>query len=100
MDPTLADAFDDDDDSDDEADDRQRLVRQNSTPLSGSTEIAASSPPPAQVTAAQHTAPSGSRPRVMGGGVGTDGVFANLSAKPERTTTEKEEQPPVSGIRS
>lgn len=33
----------------------------------------------------------------MGGGVGTDGVFANMSARPERTdgNAEKEEQPPV-----
>jgi hypothetical protein len=33
--------------------------------------------------------------RIYGGGSGSDGVFANLSAKPE-TTVEKEEHPPVS----
>lgn len=31
----------------------------------------------------------------MGGRVGTDGVFANLSARPERTDSEKDEQPPT-----
>lgn len=38
------------------------------------------------------TAPSG---RVYGGGSGSDGVFANLSAKPE-TGEKTEEHPPVS----
>jgi hypothetical protein len=33
--------------------------------------------------------------RVVGGGGATDGVFANMSARPERQNTEKEEQPPV-----
>lgn len=98
VDPDLADAFDSDDDSDDEADDRQRLVRQAATPStsnSGST-----SPTPAQYTPPP---PSGSsnvsaatRARVVGGGNGTDGVFANMSARPEReSAAEKDEQPPV-----
>ncbi|ETS07184.1 hypothetical protein M419DRAFT_95002 [Trichoderma reesei RUT C-30] len=95
----LADAFDDDDASDDEADDRQRLVRQNSTPTIRSADSARSSAPtaPAPTPATPDNASSGSRPRVMGGGVGTDGVFANMSARPERTdvNAEKEEQPPT-----
>ncbi len=101
----LADAFDDDDDdSEDEADDRQRLVRQNSIPSSTSVnEPASSQPAPSQrqiptyhAPAASSTTPSG---RVVGGGIGTDGVFANMSARPERQeTTEKDEQPPVSYI--
>ncbi|UNI15573.1 hypothetical protein JDV02_002097 [Purpureocillium takamizusanense] len=96
VDPDLADAFDTDGDSDDEADDTQRLVRQSTTPSSGSVSSghvgaasqAAQLQPP-------NTASSGSRPRFMGGGVGTDGVFANMSARPERTESEKDEQPPT-----
>ncbi|KAK5993062.1 Metal homeostatis protein BSD2 [Cladobotryum mycophilum] len=100
VDPALADAFGDDDDAsdDDEADDRQRLVRQNSTPTSGSfSDAPPPSAPPARPAVPSHTNSSGSRPRVMGGGVGTDGVFANMSARPERTdeTVEKEEMPPT-----
>ncbi|KAM0460041.1 hypothetical protein ACHAO4_002171 [Trichoderma viride] len=96
----LADAFDDDDASDDETDDRARLVRQDSTPTIRSTNDSArlSTPTaPTSVPATSDTASSGSRPRVMGGGVGSDGVFANMSARPERTdgTAEKEEQPPT-----
>ncbi|KJZ74716.1 hypothetical protein HIM_05833 [Hirsutella minnesotensis 3608] len=96
VDPALADAFDADDASDDDdADDRQRLVRQNTTP---STGLATNGPvSPLDTSSAPMTSqvPSGSRPRYMGGGVGTDGVFANLSARPERRGSEKEEQPPT-----
>lgn len=93
VDPDLEDAFDDDEISDDEADDRQRLVRQNSTPTASLTESA--TPPQLPVRPQPNTA-SGSRPRVVGGGMGSDGVFANLSARPERgdPEKEKEEQPP------
>lgn len=97
VDTALADAFDADDasDEDDDADDRQRLVRQTVSPLTASpghdaTRFAA------PVDQAEHIASSASRPRVVGGGNGTDGVFANLSARPERRNSEKEEQPPVS----
>ncbi|PHH74326.1 hypothetical protein CDD80_3165 [Ophiocordyceps camponoti-rufipedis] len=92
VDPALADAFDAEDgsDDDDDADDRQRLVRQNST------QMPPASPPHSPATAREpESASSGSRPRYVGGGVGTDGVFANLSARPERTDSEKEEQPPT-----
>lgn len=91
VDPTLADAFDSDDESDDEADDRQRLVRQNSSNVVATTPAPATQPPVNPPPAA-----SGSRPRVMGGGV-ADGVFANLSARPERANSdpEKEDHPPV-----
>lgn len=36
----------------------------------------------------------------MGGGVGSDGVFANMSARPERVESEKEkdEMPPVCSL--
>ncbi|KND85978.1 Metal homeostatis protein BSD2 [Tolypocladium ophioglossoides CBS 100239] len=99
VDPDLADAFDTDDASDDdEPDDRQRLVRQSTTPSSAS--ISSGSTPhfeavDGQATSSPNTTSSGSRPRVMGGGIGTDGVFANLSARPERTESEKDEQPPT-----
>ncbi|GJN76100.1 metal homeostatis protein bsd2 [Purpureocillium lilacinum] len=96
VDPDLADAFDADGDSDDEADDTQRLVRQSTTPSSGSVSSghigAASQQAPVQPP---NPTSSGSRPRFMGGGVGTDGVFANMSARPERTESEKDEQPPT-----
>ncbi|KAI5460358.1 metal homeostatis protein bsd2 [Mariannaea sp. PMI_226] len=92
----LADAFDDDDDSDDEIDDRQRLVRQNSTPNVSSSDQANGFQPAYQPPTQPPSVPSGSRTRVMGGGTGSDGVFANLSARPERADPEKEkeEQPP------
>lgn len=95
VDPALADAFDDDDDSDDEIDDRRRLVRQNSTPNVSSTDHIGAFQPTFQPPA---PTPSGSRTtRIVGGGVGSDGVFANLSARPERGDPEKDkdEQPPT-----
>ncbi|KAI8670552.1 hypothetical protein NCS57_00526800 [Fusarium keratoplasticum] len=96
VDPTLADAFDDDDDSDDEVDDRRRLMRHNTTSAASSTENISTLQPPVQPAAPVPT-PSGSRPtRIVGGGHGSDGVFANLSARPERGSSdpEKDEQPP------
>jgi hypothetical protein len=96
--PDLADAFDDDDDSDDEADDRQRLVRQNSLHTSGtsaSASAAASSQAPTYTPPAQPASSTPRPTRVIGGGNGTDGVFANMSARPERIESEKEEQPPT-----
>jgi hypothetical protein len=95
VDPDLEDAFDDDDDSDDEVDDRQRLVRQNTTPSSTQLPAVNHASPTPQPTPVQPHVSSSSRPRVVGGGVGTDGVFANMSARPERTESEKDEQPPV-----
>lgn len=99
VDPDLADAFDSDNDSDYDSDDRQRLVRQAATPSSSSNGTNSGSPVqqpvqpsgPANVSAA-------TRGRAVGGGVGTDGVFANMSARPERPNeaSEKDEQPPVS----
>ncbi|KAF7545937.1 hypothetical protein G7Z17_g8793 [Cylindrodendrum hubeiense] len=96
VDPDLADAFDDDDESDDEVDDRRRLVRQNSTPDASSSENVSTWEPSVQPPVQPVPTPSGSRPRVVGGGVGSDGVFANLSARPERGDPEKEkdELPP------
>lgn len=99
VDPDLADAFDSDNDSDDEVDDRQRLVRQVATPStstagtnSGSPIIQHTVPPPAPAIVS-----AASRGRAVGGGVGTDGVFANMSARPERPneSSEKDEHPPV-----
>jgi len=90
VDPALEDAFDGDD-SDDEADDRQRLVRSNTTQSRGMPEVtsraitSASTPSPAAPTTG----------RVYGGGIQSDGVFSNLTAKPERGSPEKEEQPPT-----
>jgi hypothetical protein len=96
VDPDLADAFDgDDDESDDEADDRQRLVRQNSLHAAGSSNATASSQTPTYTPPTQSTSSASRSTRVIGGGNGTDGVFANMSARPERIESEKEEQPPV-----
>ncbi len=100
VDQDLADAFDSEDDSDDEADDRQRLVRQTATPATTATTASGStSPTPAQYTppsAGSVASAAATRGRVVGGGVGTDGVFANMSARPEReAAVEKEEMPPV-----
>ena len=93
VDPTLADAFDDDDDnSEDEADDRQRLVRQ-STLSSNSNDVSSTEYP--TPTTSSYPASSARSGRIMGGGNGTDGVFANMSARPERQDSEKDEQPPV-----
>lgn len=111
-DPALADAFDaDESDSDDEPDDRQRLVRQNSdiasqsnsgsstrqpTPLTGSSGAStpATRPPPAPSARPIALATTSSN-RIFGSGIQNDGIFSNLTAKPERAGTEKEEQPPV-----
>ncbi|CCC14840.1 hypothetical protein SMACR_07565 [Sordaria macrospora] len=113
--PDLADAFgadEDDDDSDDDADDRQRLMRRNSSPTdasgaAGSTDVTSggsSRPGPerqtTQLPATPYTATAGgstTRPsgRVYGGGIQNEGVFSNLTAKPERNNgAEKEELPP------
>lgn len=94
----LTDAFDaDGDDSDDEADDTQRLVRGNSTPTFNSEAAQAGG---AGSHSGGETAqrPVGSAPttsRIYGGGIQSDGVFSNLSAKPERGDGEKDELPPV-----
>lgn len=111
-DPALADAFDvDDSDSDDEPDDRQRLVRQNSdlmppsnsdssipenTPLTGSSGASTPASRPAAVQSTRTiTSATTSSNRIFGSGIQNDGIFSNLTAKPERAGTEKEEQPPV-----
>lgn len=114
--PDLADAFgadEDDDDSDDDADDRQRLMRRNSSSTdasgaAGSTDATSggsSRPGPerqtTQLPATPYTATAGgstTQPsgRVYGGGIQNEGVFSNLTAKPERNNgAEKEELPPV-----
>lgn len=114
VDSTLADAFDSDgDDSEDESDDRQRLVRGNSFPVNNSAAHPTdfSSHDPARPVATRRPAPQAGghvgeqaggqvggqagASRVYGGGIQSDGVFSNLAAKPEVTTAEKEEQPPV-----
>jgi len=102
----LEDAFDvDDDDSDDDADDRQRLVRGTNTTPSISDAAsshtnggpASQAQPIAQSSQSQTQRPLGAAPtttRVYGGGTQADGVFSNLSAKPETGEPEKEELPP------
>ena len=101
VDSTLADAFDDDDASDDEADDRQRLVRQNTAPT-GQSQVTPSSTGAASTDSGSGTYQTASTEvtssrsgRVIGSGFASDGVFANMSARPERTDSEKDEQPPV-----
>ena len=106
VDQNLVDTFDaDGSDSDEEndGDDRQRLMR--GTPTSSSTEQLSTETTTAETPRAPiierrptrlpefvPTAPTG---RVYGGGSGSDGVFANLSAKPE-AGEKTEEHPPVS----
>lgn len=110
VDSTLADAFDTDgDDSDDEPDDRQRLVRGNSFPISSSNSTSPTSnagnagndipsaPSRGQSTQWSSTAtnPQQAGSRVYGGGIQSDGVFSNMTARPERGEKIVEEQPPV-----
>lgn len=107
VDQNLADTFDaDGSDSDEEndGDDRQRLMR--GTPTSSSTEqlstdsrtLSEAPRPPVierRPTRLPEFAPPRPSGRVYGGGSGSDGVFANLSAKPE-AGEKTEEHPPVS----
>ena len=115
VDPTLADAFDaDGDDSDDEPDDRQRLVRGNSSPVSRTSTFNGENQSPAGDTHTRPAANNGqttggsvARPqpqsqpqpqpssRVYGGGIQSDGVFSNMTARPERGEKNVEELPPV-----
>ncbi|POS80972.1 hypothetical protein DHEL01_v200645 [Diaporthe helianthi] len=108
QDPTLADAFDaDESDSDDEPDDRQRLVRQNTDPIQSSSSSAhrpapysaagsASTPPPQPPPQQQPPSSAAtSSNRIFGSGIQNEGVFSNLTAKPDRGATEKEEMPPT-----
>jgi len=105
VDQNLADTFDadgSDSDEDNDGDDRQRLMR--GTPSTSSAEGIIT---PATTTAESRTAPPIERRatylpvfaptttgRVYGGGSASDGVFANLSAKPE-TGEKTEEHPPT-----
>ncbi|KAI0867928.1 hypothetical protein GGS24DRAFT_249632 [Hypoxylon argillaceum] len=112
----LADAFDTDgddgDDSDDEPDDRQRLVRGNSFPISSqnaATSVPTPSPesastrqyvPGSQSTptsslAATNQTQSAANSRIYGGGIQSDGVFSNMTARPERGEKIVEEAPPT-----
>ncbi|KAI0903326.1 hypothetical protein F4824DRAFT_94802 [Ustulina deusta] len=108
--PDLADAFDTDaDDSDDEPDDRQRLVRGNSFPLSqpaaatSSAQTSSTAPETRQPQPTQsqsHAATNaGAQPatnsRIYGGGIQSDGVFSNMTARPERSEKVVEEAPPT-----
>ena len=105
VDQNLADTFDaDGSDSDEEndGDDRQRLMR--GTPSTSSAEGIQT--PATTTTDGQAPVPTIERRatylpvfapttgRVYGGGSASDGVFANLSAKPE-TGEKTEEHPPV-----
>lgn len=103
MDPTLADTFDADGvDSDEEndGDDRQRLMRGQapspsteqsiSLPSNGNAPI----PPPTERRPTLLPVFAPSTRRVYGGGSGSDGVFANLAAKPE-AGEKMEEHPPT-----
>ncbi|KAI1352019.1 hypothetical protein F5Y01DRAFT_281125 [Xylaria sp. FL0043] len=109
----VADAFDiDADDSDDEPDDRQRLVRGNSFPPSQPNTATAAAASAAQASSTQprtglqsaqsqsYAAPStGAHPatnsRIYGGGIQSDGVFSNMTARPERGEKVVEEAPPT-----
>lgn len=99
--PDLADAFDDDtDSSDDEGDDRQRLVRGSggATPNDAASTLSSQTQGTTTCTTPTPAAATGSAPtsgRVYGGGIQSDGVFSNLTAKPELGGEQKEELPPV-----
>ncbi|KAI8624175.1 hypothetical protein F5Y19DRAFT_337466 [Xylariaceae sp. FL1651] len=108
--PDLADAFDTDgDDSDDEPDDRQRLMRGNSFPISqgaaaaSQTMAGSGSEPsapglqttPSPSSAAGNSAQASGNPRIYGGGIQSDGVFSNMTARPERGEKIVEEAPPT-----
>ena len=103
MDPTLADTFDADGaDSDEEndGDDRQRLMRgvqafptmeqPSSVPATRNDPVQRIERRPTQLPVFTPTST-----RIYGGGSGSDGVFANLAAKPE-AGEKMEEHPPVS----
>ncbi|RFU24576.1 hypothetical protein B7463_g11762, partial [Scytalidium lignicola] len=96
VDQNLADTFDaDGSDSDEEndGDDRQRLMR--GSPSSTTLQETSSAGRPVEVE--RHIAPPPTpRPtgRVYGGGAGSDGVFANMSAKPD-VGEKLEEHPPT-----
>lgn len=101
VDPDLADAFGgDDDESDDEADDRQRLVQGASAPAEPAgpaRDEGTAQPATGRNGYSSVPQPSGAQAgRVYGGGSQADGVFSNMSAKPEMGGSEKDEQPPVS----
>lgn len=96
----MADTFGDDasDDEDNDGDDRQRLMRGNPSSSSSSERLETISdnnrPTTQRTVTAMPTFVPPTAGRVYGGGSGSDGVFANLSAKPERGE-KQEEHPPV-----
>ncbi|KAI4164980.1 MAG: hypothetical protein LQ342_001256 [Letrouitia transgressa] len=103
-DRTLADTFDDgsasDSDGNEGSDDRQRLMRGNIPVTSGQTIVTEGSRPvPIQRTVTEFPGVLPSPARTRGTPYSTfatsnDGVFANLSAKPERGEKDEEEKPP------
>jgi hypothetical protein len=103
-DQTLADTFDADgadSDEENEGDDRQRLMRGpasrtdtlNSEAVQATTATDGQAPVVERNTHIQAFAPTVAG-RVYGGGMASDGVFANLNAKPE-VGEKLEEHPPV-----
>lgn len=102
---TLADTFDDGTASDNESndgDDRQRLMRGNPPPSSANNERPTMQRAVTEFPTFDTSAPEtlAAPVRVYGGGArpsSNDGVFANLSAKPEHGE-KLEEQPPASHI--
>jgi len=97
VDQTLADTFDADGaDSDDEndGDDRQRLMRAAPVETPAVTNDSTARPATARRNTHLPVFVAPTAGRVYGGGSGSDGVFANLSAKPE-TGEKVEEHPPT-----
>ena len=103
----LHDAFDapSDDDSDDENTDQRRLIQRTpSRSSSGSEASTSQQQPPRRPASPQRTvtqipvyAPTPAAPtggRIYGGGSGSDGVWANINAKP-RAGEDVEEKPPT-----
>lgn len=108
----MADTFDDgegsDGDGEDGGDDRQRLMRGTATHQSVEEGIAQDGNRPAAIPRRVTELPAFLPPasdtirRVYGGGSTSvnDGVFANLSAKPEKGEKIEEEKPPVCAERN
>lgn len=98
----LDDAFDapsDADDDDEDTRDRRRLMGNSaSSPVNATQAPRPDAPVRTQTTIPTFTnaTPAGGSGRIVGSSQATDGVFANISAKP-RVGEDLEEKPPVSG---
>lgn len=94
LEETFGEPLDDDDDFDDSNESRHLLGTASASSSSSSTAIPVQPPPPPHPSTnhrQQHH-----QPAVLP--VTNDGVFANMSAKPEREADKLDETPPVSAV--